>query len=51
MFLVDCFLLVTNGVIFFGRAYGSVDTMGGNTPAFTLVNNDTVAIQVTYEVA
>jgi len=44
-------IVATNGVIFFGRAYGSVNSMGASNPAFTLVNNDTVSIQVTYEVS
>jgi hypothetical protein len=44
-------IVTSNGSVFLARAYGSTDSMGTNTPAFTLVNNDTVAIQVTYEVA
>jgi hypothetical protein len=44
-------VVTTNGSAFIGRAYGSQDSMGVNTPTFTLVNNDTLSIQVTYEVA
>ena len=43
--------VTSNVSAFIGRAHNSQDSMGANTPAFTLVNNDTVAIQVTYEVA
>jgi hypothetical protein len=44
-------VVTTNGSAFIARAHNSQDSMGANTPAFTLVNNDTLAIQVTYEVA
>jgi hypothetical protein len=34
-----------------GLAYGSVDNMGANTPAFTMASTDVIAYSVTYEVA
>ena len=43
-------IITSNGSAFIGRAHNTADSIGSQ-PAFTLVNNDTLAIQVTYEVA
>ncbi len=34
-----------------GLAYGSVNNMGANTPAMTIVSGDIIGLELTYEVA
>jgi hypothetical protein len=42
--------VVENSYVY-GTGYGSVDNMGANTPAMTIISNDMVSFNITVEVA